>query len=236
MRGRTLVVALFALCAWSIATPALSDAGNGHGQSLDDVLEEIRTSQGIGSDDAVDCATVTDEQMEELGEALMSIMHPDPEQHALMDRMMGGEGSPMLTSMHRMMGARYLGCYSGGMMGGMMGGGMMGSGLVGSGLMSSRATGTGIMGGPMMGGGMSSGMGGGYGMMGPGLGSIILWVILLAVVAALVYFLVRVGRTHGHTGGVEGTPLEILSRRYAKGEITKDQFEAIRKDLEKHRS
>ena len=222
MRGRTLVFALFALFAWSVATPALSDAGAGHGQSLEDVLEGIRASQGIGRDESIECSEVTDDQFEMLGEALMSVMHPDPEQHALMDRMMGGEGSPMLTSMHRVMGARYLGCYSGGMMGsGMMGGGMMG---------------TGRMGGPMMGGGMSSGMGGGWGMMSPGLGSIALWVIILAVVVALIYFLVRTGRSHGPAAGAEGTPMEILSRRYAKGEITKDQFEEMRKNLEQHRS
>ena len=163
MRSRTLVFALSVLCAWGLATPALSDAGTEHGRSLEDVLKEIRTSQGIGRDDGVDCAEVTDGQLEELGEALMSIMHPDPEQHALIDRMMGGEGSPMLTSMHRMMGARYLGCYYGGM----MGGGMMGGGMMGGGMMGARTIGTGVIGGPMMGGGMSPGMGGGWGMMCP---------------------------------------------------------------------
>lgn len=86
----------------------------------------------------------------------------------------------------------------------------------------------------MMGGGMSSGMGGGWGMMSPGLGSIALWVIILAVVVALVYFLVRTGRSHGSATGAEGTPLEILRRRYAKGEITKDQFDEIRKNLDQH--
>lgn len=85
-----------------------------------------------------------------------------------------------------------------------------------------------------MGGGMSSGMGGGWGMMSPGLGSIALWVIILAVVVALVYFLVRTGRSLGSATGTEGTPLEILRRRYAKGEITKDQFDEMRKNLDQH--
>ena len=69
--------------------------------------------------------------------------------------------------------------------------------------------------------------------MSPGLGSVVLWVIILAVVAALLYFLVRAGSTRGSAGGSEDTPMEILSRRYAKGEITKDQFDEMRRTLEK---
>jgi putative membrane protein len=199
---------------------------------VESVLAEMRASTGIGPGDRIDCTAVTDEQLEELGEALMSIAHPDPREHALMDRMMGGEGSPVLSAMHRIMGARYLGCYSGGV----MGRGVMGSGMTGNGVL-----GTGMTGGAMMGGAMPYGAGGmGYGMMYPGLGSILVWVIVLVVVVALVYSLVRSARADGRAGdrtaGAEGTPLEILSRRYAKGEITKDQFEEMRRTLEERRS
>ena len=38
----------------------------------------------------------------------------------------------------------------------------------------------------------------GHGWMGYGLGSIVVWGIFLAVVAALVYVLLRAGRGHGH--------------------------------------
>jgi putative membrane protein len=39
--------------------------------------------------------------------------------------------------------------------------------------------------------------------------------------------------THGvRGGGSPETPLEILQRRYAMGEITKEEFERIRNDLQ----
>jgi putative membrane protein len=41
----------------------------------------------------------------------------------------------------------------------------------------------------------------------------------------------RRGYSHGGWDGW-GTPLEILRRRYARGEITKEQFEQMKKDLE----
>ena len=92
MKATMCAVALIVVWGWGLTAPALSDTtGAEHGQSVESVLEEIRASQGIGRGDRIDCAGVTDEQLEELGEALMSIVHPDPEEHALMDRMMGGE-------------------------------------------------------------------------------------------------------------------------------------------------
>ena len=99
---------------------------------MEAILNDIRKSQGLDDSESIDCEKVTDAQFEALGEAFMGIMHPDPQEHQFMDRMMGGEGSDTLSAMHRIMGARYLGCYSGGasdyMFPGMIGGWMMGGG------------------------------------------------------------------------------------------------------------
>jgi len=55
--------------------------------------------------------------------------------------------------------------------------------------------------------------------------------LLLLLGAVVVYLLLK---RQGENRPVEGpreTPLEILKRRYAKGEITREQFEEMKKDL-----
>jgi putative membrane protein len=72
--------------------------------------------------------------------------------------------------------------------------------------------------GPMMrygGGGMFMGM-----------------IFLILVIAAAVWWLTK-GAGAGDRGRSPGeSPLDILKRRYAAGEITKEQFEGMKKDLE----
>jgi putative membrane protein len=172
-----------------------------HGKPLEAVLEEIRESQGVGVKEGID------------GEAFMSAMHPDPREHALMDRMMGGEDSPMLAVMHRVMGARYLGCYTGGTVEGMMGIGAMGGGMMGPG---------------MMGGVHPRGWAAHYGMMADGYGAWPFWLLLLIILGIAIYLAVRAGTARVHPAE---TPLEILRKRYARGEITKDDFESMKRDL-----
>jgi putative membrane protein len=69
---------------------------------------------------------------------------------------------------------------------------------------------------------------GDFGSMG-GLGWI--WMVLvLAVVIALVVW--RAGSVFGIRGGAsEPTPMEILRKRYAAGEITADEFEQAKRTL-----
>lgn len=91
--------------------------------------------------------------------------------------------------------------------------------------------------GMMRGYGGMHGMMGGYGMQGFGFNpfgailSLVLWALIIAGVVLLVVWLVRSG---GRT--LPGAPsgdaaLEILKARYARGEITQEQFNTIKHDL-----
>jgi uncharacterized membrane protein len=191
-----------------ISLYADSDEEGVHGKPLEVVLQEIREKHGLGPDETINPRKVGDEDLEELGEALMGVMHPDSQQHETMDEMMGGEGSESLASMHRMMGYRYLSgnSYS------MMGGGMMN----------------------MMGGGMM-----GYGMMGRGsmfspFGGLVMWLLIIIVIGVIVYLVIRTQKNVSERGSLidaEGTPLDIVKKRYARGEITREEYENIRQNL-----
>lgn len=70
----------------------------------------------------------------------------------------------------------------------------------------------------------------GYGpcdMMGPWMGVGLMWILFLVIFMVAVYLIVRSTR-QGHPGEA---PLDILKSRYAKGEITKEEFEQKKKDL-----
>jgi putative membrane protein len=68
----------------------------------------------------------------------------------------------------------------------------------------------------------------GWGMMGLGW---LFWIIILAVIIwAVIRFTGTTRSSSAHIPGNE-TPLEILKKRYARGEITKPQFDEMKKDL-----
>ena len=78
--------------------------------------------------------------------------------------------------------------------------------------------------------GPMGGPGGGWGhMMGYGFVGMLMWIIIMAIIGVLIYFLMQAAMNRGRA---EETPLEILKKRYAKGEVTKEEFERIKKDLE----
>ncbi|NOX17784.1 MAG: SHOCT domain-containing protein [Chlorobi bacterium] len=70
------------------------------------------------------------------------------------------------------------------------------------------------------------------GMFGGGMWfSWLFWIVLLVVIVwGIVQFINRNQLANSNNGGNE-TPLDILKKRYAKGEITKEQFDEMRKDL-----
>jgi putative membrane protein len=63
-----------------------------------------------------------------------------------------------------------------------------------------------------------------------GIFMMVFWLIALVVVAVVVMHLLR--EHNHHTGHIQKSdPLDIVKERYAKGEITKEQFEQLKKDL-----
>ncbi len=69
----------------------------------------------------------------------------------------------------------------------------------------------------------------GWGM---GFGWIFMIVFWALVIMGVVY-LVQIATRSGKTPGQKETPLDILKKRYAKGEITKEEFERMKDDLMK---
>jgi len=66
---------------------------------------------------------------------------------------------------------------------------------------------------------------------GMGFGMWIFWIVGIVAVL-LIAKLVLVGSS-GQTGVSPESPLKILQKRYASGEIDKDEFESMKKELEK---
>jgi len=185
--------------------------------SLNTVLDGILQSQGAASVSVIDCSKVTDTQLETLGDAYMGTMHPDANEHELIDNMMGGEGSAQLTASHIYMGSQYLGCYNG----------------------QRYNQGFGMMGGlNMMNGGFSSYpytnmMGFNNMMLGSNIFSlwnIIFFGLLLFLGVIVILGVVLMLKFFGNkASGVQ--PMDILKQRYAKGEITREQFEKLKEEL-----
>ncbi len=75
---------------------------------------------------------------------------------------------------------------------------------------------------------------GGYGGYGGGLmwiGPILGVLFVIAIILAIIFFVRFLVRQDRRGGGREESALEILKRRYAKGDITKQEYEEKRKDL-----
>jgi putative membrane protein len=81
--------------------------------------------------------------------------------------------------------------------------------------------------------GMGPGMmgwGGGVGWLGP-IFMVLFWGLIVVLIVLLIRWLLS--STHAKTSSVpqEDSALEILKKRYARGEINKEEFEAKKKDL-----
>ncbi|MCJ7458186.1 MAG: SHOCT domain-containing protein [candidate division Zixibacteria bacterium] len=63
------------------------------------------------------------------------------------------------------------------------------------------------------------------------LGMIIFWIVVIFFIALVVKWLLQQGRSEPRSPAQEENALEILKKRYARGEINKEEFEQKKKDL-----
>ena len=75
----------------------------------------------------------------------------------------------------------------------------------------------------------------GDGMMGGGMWiwmffNIIIWILVILGIVLLVVWVVRKTRI-GERSRVEESALEILKKRYARGEISKEEYEEKKRDI-----
>ncbi len=72
---------------------------------------------------------------------------------------------------------------------------------------------------------------GGFGLFGI-ISSILFWAVIILIIVALIRYLGGYRRYEGNDEQVrEESSVDILKKRYAKGEITKRQFDEMKKDL-----
>lgn len=222
-RHRSLGASLLVGLSLALAPTALAQGPEEQGARL---LSEVERGEA-------DCADLDDQDFAAIGEFVMGRMLDSPQAHEAMDRVMASMmGDAGLERMHEVMGERLADCGRPGfpaevgpMMGlmQMMGGGTMGGF-------------DGTMGGP-------AGSGQGYGpaagsgaMMGfdrgvddddddPGAWMAILMLVLVAGVGVAAFAIARPKRAGS-------APLDLLAQRFARGEMTTDDYEQRRALLE----
>jgi len=187
-------------------------------KSIDTIMSEIRIEQGVQDNKQINLNRVSQTKLEELGDSVMEAMIGNSEVHEQMDLRHGGEGSASLTALHIRIGYNYLVGYPDGMMT-LMSSGMMGSNKPWN---ANRPNGWGMM-----------GYSGYHGIMGYlGWGGMIIGILIIIIFIVILILIIRRLVRKPLNDSIE-TPLDILKRRYALGEITKDDYARMKEDLSK---
>lgn len=166
------------------------------------------------------CQQLSRRQLEAIGEYVMGRMVGSPARHEAMDEQIrAGSGASGEAEAHVFLGRRFTGCATGvapGAFGSMMG------------MMGAYSGAAGAMGGP---GGFGPGMGG-YWDDGDGwsTGATVALIVLAAMAVGLVAL--AAGRRRRALPASAETPLDLLSRRYAAGEMDTTDYEQRRRALE----
>jgi putative membrane protein len=84
--------------------------------------------------------------------------------------------------------------------------------------------------GPMMGGwDRAENYGCAFGF---GYGGMFMWILFLILLGIAIYFIVQNIKSKNVEGQSRETPIDILKKRYAKGEITKEDFDRMKNELQ----
>lgn len=62
-------------------------------------------------------------------------------------------------------------------------------------------------------------------------GGFFMWIFNIIILGVVIYLAVRLLRHGSISGEKNDSPVEILKKRLASGEITKDEFENLKKDV-----
>jgi putative membrane protein len=150
------------------------------------------------------CNELTYEQLESIGDYYMEQMHPGGA-HEIMDEMMGGEGSEGLLLMHIGLAQSFYCGNSEAMPASMM------NLMVGGGD-STMMQGFGMMGNGNYGGWLWFGM--------------LYWIVIIIVIVFLGWWLISMLQK-----SKKESPLDVLNKRYARGELTQKQYENMKKKM-----
>lgn len=74
---------------------------------------------------------------------------------------------------------------------------------------------------------------GNYGCgFGYGYGGMFMWILFLIILGVAIYFIVQSTKSKNVSGQSQETLLDVIKKRYAQGEITKEEFDRMKKELE----
>ena len=223
-------------------------------RSVDEIVLDIRTDLGITENEVIDVRLVDEALLEELGDSVMEEYIGDSERHEAIDEYFGGDDSETLTDLHIQIGSDYLNGYPITMRTFMHFGynndqsnyyGPMMRGYQNDGYYDNSSRGFGMMGGynntqpyseyGMMGRNYSrnnwdTGYGvpvssayTGYGMMNFGSGGMIVGIFgFILLVVVLAYLFSQNSRNQGFP--TSNNALNIAKERYARGEITREEY------------
>ena len=193
-------------------------------KSIDTNMSEIRLEQGVKSNDKINPDKVSPPKLEALGDSVMQAMIGNTAIHDQMDVKLGGDGSASLTAMHTKIGYNYLVGYPNGMMT-LMSAGMMGA----NGTTNASSVSSGMMGTN----GIANASYGSGGMMGYlGWGGMIMGIIVLILFMIILFFVFKSLSKKPIESSLD-TPLDILKKRYANGDLTHEEYERMIDHLKK---
>ncbi len=64
-----------------------------------------------------------------------------------------------------------------------------------------------------------------------GYGGGFMWILFLVVIGILAYIVIQNVKKKGGAGASGEAPIDILKKRYAKGEITKEELDRMKREL-----